>query len=42
MDGGYVNRDILFFDSANFTAVDLSRTFRGSGALRFGDIRRSS
>jgi hypothetical protein len=45
VDGDYVNRDNLLFDSANFTAVDLSRaepSIQNFGALRFGDMRRSS
>jgi 2-polyprenyl-3-methyl-5-hydroxy-6-metoxy-1,4-benzoquinol methylase len=31
VDGDYVNRDNLLFDSANFAAVDLSRAFRIPG-----------
>jgi hypothetical protein len=42
VDGDYVNRDNLLFDSANFTAVDLSRAFKISGPQRFGDMRGSS
>jgi hypothetical protein len=42
VDGDYVNRDNLLFDSANFTAVDLSRAFKISRPQRFSDMRGSS